>query len=351
LYETFGLKKDGTHINIEASVTTCLYLGEPARLAAVRDITERKRAEEQLRHQLDFTEAITTSLGEGVYALDKSGRVTFMNPAAEAALGWKQAELLGRGMHELIHFQNADGTRRPANECPLLGALMSGKTVEVESDVFTRRDGSVFPVYYTSSPIITDGQVVGAVLAFRDIAERKRAEEALRDSEERYRLLFERNPQPMWVFDWETLAFLEVNEAAIQHYGYSREEFLAMTIRDIRPAADLSTLLDRLSDEPPEHSEAGVWKHKKKDGAIIDVETTGHALTFYGRPARIVLANDVTERKSLEEQLRQAQKMEAVGQLAGGIAHDFNNLLTAINGYSELTMRQLQPQDPLLPNS
>jgi two-component system cell cycle sensor histidine kinase/response regulator CckA len=351
VYETLGLKEDGFYINIEVSAKMCLYQGAPARLAAVRNITERKRTEEELRRQLDFTEAITTSLGEGVYALDKSGRVTFMNPAAESALGWKQAELLGREMHDVIHFQLADGTLRSSAECPPLRVLKSGRAVEVESDAFTRRDGSVFLTAYTSSPIVTDGQVRGAVLAFRDITERKRAEEALRASEERYRLLFDSNPQPMWVFDLETLAFLEINQAAIEHYGYSREEFLAMTIRDIRPASDVPNLLDRLSQEAlPINSEAEVWKHRKKDGKTIDVEIAGHALTFYGRPARIVLAYDVTERKSLEAQLRQAQKMEAVGQLAGGIAHDFNNLLTAILGYSDLTIAQLARQDPMLRN-
>jgi PAS domain S-box-containing protein len=164
LYEAVGLKKDGTHINIEVSAKNCLYEGERARLAAVRDITERKQAEEQLRRQLDFTEAITTSLGEGVYALDERGRVTFMNPAAQATLGWTEAELLGQDMHEVIHFQTADGTRKPRNDCPLLAVLTSGQMVEIEGDVFTREDGSIFPVSYTSSPIISEGQIVGAVL-------------------------------------------------------------------------------------------------------------------------------------------------------------------------------------------
>jgi len=182
-YETIGLKKDGTCINVEVSAKACLYEGEPARLSAVRDITERKRAEEQLRRQLDFTEAITSSLGEGLYALDKNGRVMFMNPAAEIGLGWKQEELLGQSMHEVIHFQKADRTPRSSEDCSLLGVLKSGQTVKVDSDVFTRKDGTIFPVSYTSSPIITEGQVIGAVLAFHDVTERIELEGQFRQSQ------------------------------------------------------------------------------------------------------------------------------------------------------------------------
>ncbi|MDT4895401.1 MAG: two-component system, cell cycle sensor histidine kinase and response regulator CckA [Acidobacteriota bacterium] len=345
-----GLHKSGREIPLELSFGEFTKDRKRFFTGIARDISERKQAEEQLRRQLDFTETITASLGEGVYALDAGGRLTFMNSAAESALGWTEDELLGQKIHEIIHFQHADGTNSPAEECPLLGVLNSGKTIQIEGDVFTRRDGSLFPVSYNSSPIISGVQVAGAVLAFHDITERKRAEEALLQSEQRYRLLFERNPQSMWVFDLETLAFLEVNDAAIHHYGYAREEFLAMTIKDIRPAEDVPNLLANVSGVTPQHDEAGVWKHRKRDGTVIDVEITAHELTYYGRPAQIVLAYDVTERGSLEEQLRQSQKLEAVGQLAGGVAHDFNNLLTVITGYSDLSLRRLDKNNPLRAN-
>jgi PAS domain S-box-containing protein len=144
------------------------------------EIVARKQAQERLRLQLDFSTAITTHLGEGVYALDDAGRLTFMNPAAETMLGWTAAELLGKHMHEVVHFQRADGSRISVEACPLVGVLRSATPYHTDDDVFTRKDGSVLPVAYTAAPIVSDGQVKGIVVAFRDIAERKQAEEAIR---------------------------------------------------------------------------------------------------------------------------------------------------------------------------
>ena len=167
-----------------------------------------------------------------------------------------------------------------------------------------------------------------AVREAEERAARKRAEEDLRQREESFHLLFESNPHPMWVFDRDTLCFLEVNSAAIAHYGYSRDEFLAMRITDIRPADDAGNVV-------------GAVRHRLKDGRVIDVEIAAHDIEFEGRAGRLVVAHDVTERKRLEAQLLQSQKLEAVGQLAAGVAHDFNNLLNVITGYSELLLRSL----------
>ena len=115
-----------------------------------------------------------------------------------------------------------------------------------------------------------------------------------------YQVLFESNPHPMWVYDLASLAFLAVNAAAGAHYGYSREEYLAMTIRDIRPPEDGPALEQNLASAPHGFEAAGSWRHRKKNGEIIDVEITSHTLEFDGRRAKLVLAVDVTERKRAE---------------------------------------------------
>jgi PAS domain S-box-containing protein len=166
----------------------------------------------------------------------------------------------------------------------------------------------------------------------------ERARVAATRAEQEFRALFAANPLPMWIYDRTTLRFLEVNTAALQHYGYTRGEFLVMTLEDIRPAEEVERLRGML-DRPRETFQVtGSWRHRVKSGQTIDVEIASHTITFAGQTAALVVAQDVTERKRLERQFQQAQKMEAIGQLAGGVAHDFNNLLTVILGYCELLL-------------
>jgi len=175
--------------------------------------------------------------------------------------------------------------------------------------------------------------------------ERRRAEDALRKKEEMFRLLFSHNPLPTWVIDRETLRFLEVNEAAVREYGYSQEEFKNMTILDFRADDEKIKMLSYLKDTSGDGLYRGHWKHRKKDGKTVEVETTVHELEYSGKRVRLIVAQDVSERRVLEQQLRQSQKMEAVGRLAGGVAHDFNNLLMVIKGHTELLRNVLPPSD------
>jgi PAS domain S-box-containing protein len=128
------------------------------------------------------------------------------------------------------------------------------------------------------------------------------------EAEEHYRLLFDQNPQPMWVYDAETLAFLTVNEAALARYGYSREEFLRMRITDIRPADDVPALLENMSGHAESLRQSGIWRHRRKDGGIMLVEIASHEISFAGRSGRLVLATDVTERERAFNELRASQE-------------------------------------------
>jgi len=180
--------------------------------------------------------------------------------------------------------------------------------------------------------------------------ERKLVDRALRASEERYRQLFESNPQPMWVYDLETLAFMAVNETAIAKYGYSRDEFLARTIKDIRPSEDVAALLDKLGSITSGLDEAGVWRHQLKNGQLIWVRITSHTLTFDGRPAEVVLAQDVTDQlraeeslRASEERFRQAFEYSGVGMALVSPDGQFlrvNASLQSILGYTEAELLQ-----------
>jgi PAS domain S-box-containing protein len=180
-----------------------------------------------------------------------------------------------------------------------------------------------------------------------DISARREAEENLQASEAHYRALFEHSPVPKFLFDFDTLRFLNMNDAAIRGYGYSREEFLELTLTDIRPAADVPLFLASISAMGLGTSHPGVRKHRRKDGGLIDVDVQIHKFMLGKRLCGLFVALDVTEQNRMEAKLRQAQKMDAIGNLAGGIAHDFNNLLSVILSYSEMLASALPREDPM----
>jgi len=217
--------------------------------------------------------------------------------------GFTADEAIGKPMATLVPGNHA-------NEIPtILTKIAHGERVDHYETKGITKAGHLLEVSLFLSPVRdSSGAIIGAFTSVSDITAHEPAEETLRESETQYRLLFESNPLPMWVFDRKSLAFLAVNEAAVRHYGFSRNEFADMTILDIRPDPDIPRLREHMARSTRGLQKVEVWRHRKKDGSIIYVEVTAHSLDFQGREAELVLAHDITERKRDEERLRQSEE-------------------------------------------
>ncbi len=186
--------------------------------------------------------------------------------------------------------------------------------------------------------LATDGSVASVLSISRDITALKQIENTLRDGEASFRLLFANNPIPMYVYDLDSLRFLEVNDAAIQQYGYSRSEFLKLTIAEIRPTEDITELLEEIQRARTNTNRVKYWRHRRKNGQLLDVEVTTHTLEFAGRVALLVAAQDITARKQAEDALAAERERLAVTLRSiteGVITTNIQGQITSLNKAAE----------------
>ena len=262
---------------------------DSARLVAkVSRLLERYRIEANYRDVVEHA-------SDMIFTQDLAGRLTSINLAGQKFLGRQQEELIGNS------FFAAFGIIPESNG--FAGSLSRPQDAREFRHQFVAHSaaGEDRWLDLIVSPIRDRlDETVGFRGLARDVTERKHFEEALRDSEERYRLLFESTPQPIWVYNEETLAFLAVNEAATRTYGYTRDEFLSMTINDLRAQEDIPALMIKNTDAD-ELVISSPWRHQTRDKRTIYVEMSSHPVVFDGKNSKLVIVNDVTERKLLDE--------------------------------------------------
>ena len=182
-FETRMVRLDGGVLDVEIAATPFPHQGKPAAQIMIRDVTARKETEAALRRQSEFIRTITESMGEGLYVIDRAGRVSFMNPASERLLGWTREELMFRDLHQMTHYRKPDGSPLAKHECALHHAMETGTTVR-RDDSFIRKDGTVLPAFAICSPLTSaTDEIVGAVIVFHDVTERRALEEQLLHSQ------------------------------------------------------------------------------------------------------------------------------------------------------------------------
>jgi two-component system sensor histidine kinase/response regulator len=318
-----------------------------------REAVLRREAEERTRLTLD-------SAGDGIIGVDGEGRATFVNNAAERMLGFSEGELIGRPIHALIHHSRSDGSPYPAEECPMRAAFTDGEVHRVDEEILWRKDGTGFQAGYTANPIRKDGHVIGAVIAFEDITIRKRAEESVRNSEQRLAQIIDFLPDPTWVVDnegvvatWNRAMEVLTGFSAKDMVGKGNYEYAFAFYDERRPV-----LIDLVRMWKPEFADK--YLSIKQDGSILRSEShhphlgngglylSGTAGLLYdasGNPAGAIEAlRDITDRKQMEEKLRQAQEAaeaasKAKGDFLANMSHEIRTPMNAILGMAHLALK------------
>jgi PAS domain S-box-containing protein len=303
-----------------------------------------RSSEGMLLKEKRTTESILQSAGDGICGVDLSGRITFINAAGASMLGWEREELFGKSLSKFTNEIGPSGDPQQTRELRVNAALWDGLMHDSADEQFVSKDGWVFPVEYNSAPIEENGKITGAVVVFKDISDRKSAEERLRASKKETEIVIQSLQYGIVVIDIETQAIIEANTSACKMIGLSRAAILGRDYRDyIRPLGNLESEEDGIRSI--ENSDRILIR---ADGVEVPIMNATVPITLSGRPCLLKSFWDITDRKRAEVELRVAKDAAEAANRAksaflANMSHEIRTPLNAVLGYSQLLER-----DPLL---
>lgn len=306
-----------------------------------RRISERERAEEISEKLKRQQERILGAAGEGIYGADNNGALTFMNPASAKMLGLEPAAVLGQQTHGLWHHSKSDGSPYPVEECLVYSSSRDGKVYQVAEEVFWRKDGTCFPVEYTSTPIVEDGKIFGSVVVFTDITERKKAEEEMARIRQHLQNILDSMPSVLAGVDINGNITLW-NREAEKITGLGAGDVRGRALRDLFPVlfAQLDSIKTIIAEQKPVKIE-GVLNSVGEEVHFSDIMI--FPVLVGSSSGAVIRIDDVTDRVLMEDKLLQAEKMSTVAGLVEGIAHEINNPLGGMMQGAQSVLRRMSP--------
>lgn len=346
------LRKDGTVFYADISTAQIIVEGQPYALGSFRDITERLQVQADLRESEELFRSLFENAPIGLSVVGLDDRLLRVNPALCNFLGYSNDELLARTVSEITHPDYRE--LEASNKSSILDDSQQSFQMEKR---YLHADGRIVWGQLSVSPLNDDeGNIRYFLGQLEDINTRKQAEDELKESEAKFRMLFDQANDGIFVLDLKG-NFIDLNQTAHERLGYTKEEMLAMSVSELDPpefAARVPARMEKIRQEGKAIFESA---HLRKDGTAMPVEVNSRVIDFRGQKVLFSVIRDITERQvaelekeKLQAQLMQAGKMEAVGRLAGGVAHDFNNMLGAILGNAELAMMETREEDPIYDN-